>query len=287
MNKILITGGAGLIGSNLCEYLLNQSNNNEIICVDNFNTGTLNNIKHLQDNINFRCYEYDITRPLPDIKINQIYNLASPTGAGHFKLRPIETIKANVNGTINVLNIAKKLNIPIVHTSTVRTLENNTTYNDNACYAESKRCSETICYEYQKQGVNVKVVRLFNVYGENMRIDDSRVIPTFIRNAIKNETITVLGDGNQKDSFCYVDDIVIGLTKLMNIELKQPINMGSNEFISIKDLAELIIKITNSKSLIEYKQSDDIKDRLNINIDNNLIDWKPMINLEDGIKKII
>jgi UDP-glucuronate decarboxylase len=282
--KILVTGGAGLIGSYLCEKLL--ENNHRVLCVDNFKTGSLENLETCMTFQKFSLLDFDIVDWAYSGLVDQIYNLASPTAPGHFKEYPIGTIKANVTGTINVLEFAKHQNIPVVHVSTMRVLENTNTFDSNACYVEGKRVAETICYEYKKNyNMNIKVCRLFNIYGERMRLDDSRVLPQFIIKALKNEPLKVLNNGLQKDSFCYVNDIIVGLIKLMDVELEYPITLGSREMVSIRDLAELIINVTNSKSEIKFIKDypDKIFDRSNIII-NNLRDWEPETKLETGIK---
>ena len=280
--KVLVTGGAGLIGSNLCKLLLEQGN--EVICIDNFKPGVVQNIEGCLSNTNFKLLEYDISNCIPKVEVDLIYNLASPTAPGHFKESPIATIKANVMGTMNILELALIRKIPVVHISSIRTLEPSNTFTSSACYIESKRCSETICFEYLNNGVNVNVVRLFNVYGEGMRLDDSRVIPNFILKALKNETLDIFG-GSQVDSFCYVTDIVLALIEISKMNLNTPINIGSGKFISINDLAKLIINITKSSSklnIIENTEYANSFSRSTISI-NNLPYWKEKVTLEDGI----
>jgi len=282
--RILVTGGAGLIGSNLCKSLLLDEHH--VFCVDNFTSGTFNNIESYIDNDRFTLLNLNTVDKIPDFKIDQIYNLASPTAPGHFKADPISTITSNIIGTINLLKEAHIQNIKVVHVSSIRTMERNDTFNDNACYIESKRCSETICYEYRKLGVDVKVARLFNVYGSNMVSDDSRVIPHFIRTALNGNDITIFGDGSQMDSFCYVDDIVEGLKTLMNLDISV-VNLGSKEFISIFDLANLIIKITNSRSkVVMIKNTEKCNTREKITI-NHIDGWEPSISLSTGLNKYI
>jgi UDP-glucuronate decarboxylase len=285
--KILVTGGAGLIGSHLCELLL--ENNHEVVCADNFKTGLWANLSGILNNPNFTTLDFDITTDILNFEIHQVYNLASPTAPGHFRQDPIGTIKANVVGTINVLNFAKRRKIPVVHVSTIRVLENTNTFDSSACYVESKKCSETICYEYKKNyDMDIKVCRLFNIYGERMRLDDSRVLPQFIMKALRNESLPVSNNGLQTDSFCYVKDIVKGLIKLMDEKFEYPITLGSREMISIKDLAELIINITNSNSKLEFIRDcpDKIYVRSTISI-NNLRNWEPEIDLKTGLKYMV
>ena len=285
--NILVTGGAGLIGSHLCELLLN--NDHVVFCADNFKTSSADNIKTCLKNRNFNLLDQDVIYSKFYIQIDQIYNLASPTAPGHFKLDPLGTIRANVLGTINVLELAKQQRVPVVHVSTMRVLENTNTFDSSACYVEGKRCAETICYEYQnKYNLDIKVCRLFNIYGERMRLDDSRVLPQFIMKALRNESLPLSNHGTQKDSFCYVKDIINGLIKLMDVKLDYPITLGSREFISIKDLAASIIDITNSKSQIEFirDSKDKIFDRSNIPI-NNLRNWEPETDLKTGLKYMV
>jgi UDP-glucuronate decarboxylase len=277
--RILVTGGAGLIGSHLCESLVKSGN--EVICLDNFQIGRLENIKHLKNFSNFHVKKFDITNKLK-IDADLIYNLASPTAPGHFMLDPIATFRSNIDGTINVLDLAKSQKIPVIHISSIRALENSNTFNNGACYIESKRGSETICYEYKKEGLDVKVIRLFNVYGEGMRTDDSRVIPQFVIKGLKNETLDVLG-GLQRDSFCYVKDIVKALITISNIDLETPVNIGSKNFVTILQLAKLIISVINSKSNLNIIQSNGYQDRSNIPIDS-INGWEPEVDLEEGIK---
>lgn len=281
--RILVTGGAGLIGSHLCQLLLDEGN--YVVCIDNLKTGSLDNIHKYVNNPNFIMVNADIIDGIPNLKIDQIYNLASPTAPGHFRIDPISTITTNVVGTINILELAKKQNIPVVHVSSIRTLENNNTFDSNACYIESKRCSETICYEYKKMGVDVKVARLFNVYGEGMKYNDSRVIPQFTLKAINDIDLDIFGDGSQIDSFCYVQDIIIGLKKLMGIKVDTAINMGSREFVPIISLAKMIIDITKSKAKINFIKGGELfQNRTKFYIDN-IEGWEPMITLQNGLNK--
>jgi UDP-glucuronate decarboxylase len=276
--KVLVTGGAGLIGSSLCEKLLEE---NEVICVDNFTSGLSENLQKCLTYRNFTLLDLDITKDILYIDVDQIYNLASPSSPNHFKSNSIETISSNTIGTMNVLNLALKQKIPVVHLSTVRVLENCNTFSDNSCYVEGKRCSETICYEYRKIGVDVKVVRLFNVYGKRMRKDDSRVIPQFIRNALLNEPLVIYGTGNQKDCFCYVDDITDILIDTIYKNITVPISIGTDEMITIKELANIIITETKSISSIQYIDVPDC-DRAHFSMDYKI--HSPIIS---GIRKII
>ena len=274
--RILITGGAGFIGSHLCEKLL-QDDNNYVICLDNFYTGSKENIQHLISNPNFELIEHDITQPI-DIKADEIYNLACPASPIHYQYNPIMTMKTSVLGIINVLELAKKYNAKILQASTSEVYGDPTihpqdeTYWGNvnpigirSCYDEGKRCAETLMIDYHRQhNVNIKIVRIFNTFGPNMALNDGRVVSNFIVQALKNEDITIYGEGNQTRSFCYVSDLVQGLIKMMNTssEIIGPINLGNPLERTILNLAELILSKINTKSKIIFKdlpQDDPIK----------------------------
>jgi UDP-glucuronate decarboxylase len=303
--RILVTGGAGFIGSHLCEKLLNQGN--FVICLDNLFTGSKDNIKHLLKNKNFKFVKHDIIEPLR-IKeyIDQIYNLACPASPVHYQFNPIRTVKANTMGMINVLGLAKRCKArilqastseiygdPFVHPQTETYRGNVNTIGPRACYDEGKRCAETLCFDYYRtHKMEIKVVRIFNTYGPRMAFEDGRVVSNFIIQALKNKNITVYGNGKQTRSFCYVDDLVEGLIKMMNSDKKitGPINLGNPNEFTIKDLAEKIILLTNSKSKIVYKDLpiDDPQQRCpGISLAKKLLKWKPTINLERGLKKTI
>lgn len=267
--NILVSGGAGLIGSHLCRKLLSQGH--VVICQDN---GDLINIKDISENPNFILARGGSITPLPD----QIYNLASPTAPSHFKANPIDTIKTNVYVTEDLLKLALNLDIPFLQSSSIRVLESCDTFNDNACYIEGKRIAETLCYEYQKLGADVRIPRMFNVFGPGMKMNDSRVIPTFIRKALNNDIIYVYGNGLQKDSFTYVEDMADALIGIMSASIKRsyscivsPFTIGNSEFISILDLARLIKKEIGSKSPIFYKYGESNFRKFNeSNIDVNV-----------------
>ena len=303
--NILVTGGAGFIGSHLCEFLLN--NGNKIICLDNFFTGSLNNIKHLEDNPNFKVISHDITQPLRKVikeHIDQIYNLACPASPVHYQFDPIETIKANTVGVINVLEFAR-LNgsrvlqastseiygDPLEHPQKETYLGNVNTLSPRSCYDEGKRVAETLFMDYhRKYNLDIRIVRIFNTYGPRMAENDGRVISNFIIQNLKNKDITVFGDGSQTRSFCYVKDLVEALYKMMNQKYMGPINLGNTNETTIIEIAKKIINYTKSSSKIIFKSlpEDDPKQRKpDISLAKEKLNWEPKISFEEGIKKTI
>jgi nucleoside-diphosphate-sugar epimerase len=300
--KILVTGGSGFIGSHLCEYLLKKGN--EIICIDNLSSGKKENIKHLLRSKNFRFIEHDISEPLQlNAHIDQIYHLASRASPLDFKKYAVEIMMANSFGTYNMLNLARKNRAKFLFASSSEVygdpLEHpqKETYWGNvnpigvrSCYDESKRFGEALTMAFHRKfGVDVKIARIFNTYGERMYFD-GRVICTFIKQALKNEPITVFGDGKQTRSFCYVGDMVEGLVKLMNSEYNDVFNLGSPYEIRINDLANLVKKIANSKSKIVFRplpEDDPKKRNPDISKARKKLGWKPKIDLENGLKKTI
>ena len=301
--RILITGGAGFIGSLLCEELLNEGN--EVICVDNLFTGRKRNIIHLLDNPYFEIIRHDITFPLY-VEVDEIYNLACPASPIYYSFDPVQTTKTSVMGAINMLGLAKRLKIKILQASTSEVygdpkvhpqLEsyrgNVNPIGPRACYDEGKRCAETLFFDYKRQhNLKIKVVRIFNTYGPRMRPDDGRVISNFIVQALKGEDITIYGDGSQTRSFCYVDDLVEGIIKMMNSrdEFTGPVNLGNPREFTILELAKKIIILTHSKSKIIYKPlpEDDPKQRQpNIDLAKEELNWEPKILFEEGIKKTV
>lgn len=310
--RIMVTGGAGFLGSHLCRYLLKQKH--EILCVDNLYTGYKENIKDLLYYENFEFYRHDITFPLY-VEVDQIYNLACPASPIQYQKNPVQTLKTCVLGTINMLGIAKRLNIHFLQASTSEIYGDplkhpqNETYWGNvnpigprACYDEGKRCAETICMDYQRQyKTDISIVRIFNTYGPMMGIGDGRVISNFIVQALRNENITVYGSGKQTRSFCYVDDLIRGIVKLMETKnvlhnadydevISYPINLGNPQETTIEELASKVIDLTNSKSKIVYKNlpKDDPTQRLpDIQSANTHLDWFPRVDLEEGLQKTI
>ena len=304
MKNILITGGSGFIGSNLCRKL---ADNNKILCLDNYFSSDISNISDIYNKSNFSFYEKDINDKIEiNEKIDLIYNLACPASPVHYQSNPVKTIQTNVVGSINLLELAKKNNCKILQSSTSEIYGDpeqhpqSESYWGNvnpigirSCYDEGKRCAETLFFEYHRiHDLNIKVVRIFNTYGPGMKMNDGRVVSNFIIQALKNQDITVYGDGSQSRSLCFIDDLVEGLIKMMNSEkqIVGPINLGSNNEITVLDLAQKIINLSNSKSKIIFKKlpSDDPKKRKpDIRQANKELNWKPKIDLEQGLTKTI
>lgn len=302
--NILVTGGAGFIGSHLCKALLKQGHN--VICLDNLFTGAIDNISDLVDNDNFEYINHDIIKPYYRDDIDEIYNLACPASPIHYQYNPIKTIKTCTIGVINILGLAKKNNAKVLQASTSEVygdplehpqkenyLGNVNTIGPRSCYDEGKRCSETLFMDYHREhNLKIKIIRIFNTYGPNMANKDGRVISNFISQAISSSKLTINGDGTQTRSFQYVDDLVDGMIKMMNTNdhFTGPVNLGNPNEISMNKLASLILELSNSKSEIIYKDlpEDDPKRRKpNISIANNKLNWMPLINLEDGLLKTI
>ena len=303
MKTILITGGAGFIGSNLCEKLLND--NNKIICLDNLFTGNIKNIQHLMNHSNFEFINHDIINPLEiNCDIDEIYNLACPASPEKYQIDPINTLKVNFLGVLNLLEVAKNKKAKFLQSSTSEVYgepeitPQNEEYRGNvntvgirSCYDEGKRIAETLITEYHnKHNVDVRIVRIFNTYGPKMDKKDGRVVTNFINQALNNEDITLYGNGEQTRSFCYIDDQIDGLIKLMDSNYILPINIGNPHEITVKELADIILKLTNSKSKIVYKNlpSDDPTNRKpDITKAKNILKWSPKYDLENGIIKTI
>ena len=303
MKKILVTGGAGFLGSHLCERLLNEGN--EVICLDNYFTGNKRNIVHLMSNPYFEVIRHDITSPFY-IEVDEIYNLACPASPIHYQYNPIKTVKTSVMGAINMLGLAKRIHArilqastsevygdPFVHPQPEEYWGNVNPIGLRSCYDEGKRCAETLFFDYHRQNkVRIKVVRIFNTYGPRMHPHDGRVVSNFIMQALKGEDITIYGDGSQTRSFCYCDDLIDGLIRMMNTEesVIGPINLGNPNEFSIKQLAELVIELTGSKSRIIYHPSpdDDPQQRQPV-IDKakEVLHWEPTVPLREGLLKTI
>ncbi|HIJ59533.1 MAG TPA: SDR family oxidoreductase [Nitrospirae bacterium] len=301
--RILVTGGAGFLGSHLCERLLKDGN--EVICVDNFYTGDKSNIVHLLNNPFFEVLRHDICFPLY-LEVDEIYNLACPASPIHYQFDPVQTTKTSVHGSINMLGLAKRLKIKILQASTSEIYGDpvehpqKETYWGNvnpigprACYDEGKRCAETLFFDYHRQHkLTIKVARIFNTYGPRMHPNDGRVVSNFIIQALKGEEISVYGDGLQTRSFCYVDDMIDGFIKLMNSsdDFTGPVNLGNPKEFSILELAKLCIKMTNSKSKISYHPlpiNDPRQRRPDITLAKEKLDWYPKIDLKKGLIKTI
>ena len=301
--RILVTGGSGFLGSHLCLRLLNLGH--DILCVDNFFTGTKDNIIELLDNPHFELIRHDITFPLY-LEVDEIYNLACPASPIHYQKDSVQTIKTNVHGTINLLGLAKRTNAKIMQASTSevygdsKVIPQTEDYWGNvnpigvrSCYDEGKRCAETLFFDYHRQhNLRIKVARIFNTYGPKMHPNDGRVISNFIMQALRNEPVTIYGDGSQSRSFCYVDEMIDALIELMNSsdDFTGPVNIGNPIEFTIKELAEKIIDLVNSKSEITYKDlpSDDpIQRQPDISLAKDKLGWIPEIQLEEGLNKTI
>ena len=302
MKRIIITGGAGFLGSHLCERLLNEGNH--IICVDNFFTGSYENIKHLKNNKNFEIIRHDIIAPI-HIECDEIYNFACPASPIHYQRNPVHTFKTSVLGILNMLNLARECNARLLQASTSEVygdpLEHpqKETYwghvnpdGIRSCYDEGKRGAETLMMDYNRQyKTDIKIIRIFNTYGPRMNENDGRVVSNFIIQALKNIPITVYGDGSQTRSFCYRDDLIDGTVKMMNSEnFIGPVNLGNPIEMPVIDFAKIIIKATNSKSEIIFKElpkDDPVKRQPDISLAKEKLNWQPKYNLEDGLKKTI
>ncbi len=301
MNRVLITGGAGFLGSHLADKLINDGH--EVLCVDNFFTGRRDNIKHLFGNDDFELLRHDVTFPLY-LEVDQIYNMACPASPVHYQFDPVQTVKTNVMGAINMLGLAKRVKARILQASTsevygdpaVHPQQESYWGNVNpigirSCYDEGKRCAETLFFDYHRQhSVDIRVVRIFNTYGPRMRSDDGRVVSNFIVQALRGDPITIYGDGSQTRSFCYVTDLVDVMTRFMalpsNTGVVGPINIGNPFEFTMIELAELILKITSSTSKLVFEPlpSDDPKQRQpDIALAKKHLDWTPKVNLEDGL----
>jgi len=301
--RILVTGGAGFLGSHLCERLL--ADGHEVLCVDNYFTGSRHNIIHLMDNPDFELLRHDITWPLY-VEVDQIYNLACPASPVHYQFDPVQTTKTSVLGAINMLGLAKRLRVRILQASTSEVYGdpdvhpqpedyrgNVNTTGPRACYDEGKRCAETLFFDYHRQhGLPIKVARIFNTYGPRMHPNDGRVVSNFIVQALQGRPLTIYGDGSQTRSFCYVDDLIDGFVRFMDTpgEATGPLNLGNPGEFTIRELAEMIIRLTNSGSKIIRKplpQDDPKQRRPDIARAKALLHWEPRVRLEDGLKRTI
>ena len=297
MSKILITGGAGFLGSHLTEKLLNEKN--EVLVIDNYFTGSKQNLSHLLGNPRLELMRHDVTFPLY-VEINKIYNLACPASQVHYQYDPVQTTKTSVHGAINMLGLAKRTRARILQASTSEVHPQPEEYwgkvnpiGIRSCYDEGKRCAETLFFDYYRQHtLEIKVVRIFNTYGPRMNPNDGRVVSNFIVQALQGRDVTIYGDGQQTRSFCYVDDMIDGLIKMMDSEKSfiGPVNIGNPCEFTIIQLAETILKLSKSKSKIIHKPlpSDDPRQRQpNIELAKTKLGWEPKITLEDGLRETI
>ena len=307
--RVLVTGGAGFLGSHLCKRLIDDGK--EVLCLDNYYTGRKDNIFHLIANNNFELIRHDISLPI-NLEVDEIYNLACPASPPHYQHDPIQTTKTSVLGALNMLDLAKKTGAKILQASTSEVYGDPEVHpqkeeywgNVNpigirSCYDEGKRCAETLFFDYYRQyNIPIKIVRIFNTYGPNMHPKDGRVISNFILQALKNEDITIYGDGNQTRSFCYVDDLIDGFVRYMDIDKSDnnfdfpgPINLGNPNEYRIGEIAEIIVKLTNAKSKIIYMplpQDDPKQRRPDINNAKRILNgWEPCVELEEGLTKTI
>ena len=298
----LIAGGAGFIGSHLCERLVNEGH--EVLCVDNFRTGNKDNIRHLLEKNNFELIRHDVWLPLY-VEVDRIYNLACPASPVHYQNDPVSTTKTSVLGAINMLGLAKRrrgrilqastsevYGDPIEHPQTEEHWGHVNPIGPRACYDEGKRCAETLFFDYHRQfKVDIRVVRIFNTYGPRMHPKDGRVVSNFIVQALSGEPITLYGDGEQTRSFCYIDDLVEGMLRMMNQEQETgPVNLGNPVEFSIRELAELVLRLTGSSSRIEFRplpHDDPVQRQPDIRKAKRLLDWEPKVALEDGLKETI
>ena len=300
--RILVTGGAGFLGSHLCERLLNEGH--EVICADNFFTGNKSNVEHLLGHRRFELLRHDITFPLY-LEVDQIYNLACPASPVHYQHDPVQTVKTAVHGSINMLGLAKRTRARIFQASTSEVygdpeispqpesyLGRVNTIGPRSCYDEGKRCAETLFFDYHRQhNVEIRVARIFNCYGPRMHPNDGRVVSNFVVQALQGQDITIYGEGNQTRSFCYVDDMIEAFVRLMNQEQTTgPVNLGNPGEFTIRQLAELVLKLTGSRSKLVFQPlpQDDPKQRKpDITLARSVLNWEPKVQLEQGLTKVI
>jgi UDP-glucuronate decarboxylase len=301
--RVLVTGGAGFLGSHLCDRLVAAGN--DVVCVDNFYTGAKDNIADLRDKPNFELIRHDITFPLY-VEVDEIYNLACPASPVHYQHDPVQTTKTCVHGAINMLGLAKRTGARIFQASTSEVYGDPEVHPQQesywgrvnpigirSCYDEGKRCAETLFFDYHRQyGLDIKVARIFNTYGPRMHPDDGRVVSNFIVQALKGDPITIYGDGSQTRSFCFVDDLIDAFLRLMKTdrEVTGPVNLGNSGEFTIAELAERIVALVGSSSEIVYHplpQDDPLQRRPDLTLADQLLDWRPKVNLEDGLRPVI
>ena len=303
MNRVLVTGGAGFLGSHLCDRLIDDGM--DVLCVDNFFTGSKSNVVHLKDNPRFELLRHDVTFPL-FVEVDKIFNLACPASPVYYQHDPVQTTKTSVHGAINMLGLAKRLRATILQASTSEVYGNPEVHpqtedywghvnpiGPRSCYDEGKRCAETLFFDYHRQhNLDIKVVRIFNTYGPRMQPDDGRVVSNFIVQALRGEDITIYGDGQQSRSFCYVDDLIDGMVRMMNSEagFTGPMNLGNPHELTMLELAEKVLALVGSKSKLVYQPLpiDDPQQRQpNITVAKENLDWSPSVQLEDGLKMTV
>ncbi len=302
MKRILVTGGAGFLGSHLVERLLNEGN--DVLCLDNFFTGSKRNILHLMDNHRFELIRHDITQPIL-LEVDEIYHFACPASPVHYQYNPVKTIKTNVMGTIHMLGLAKRVKARILLASTSEVYGDPQVHPQRedywghvnpigirSCYDEGKRVAETLMMDYHRQNnVDIRIIRIFNTYGPRMAANDGRVVSNFIIQALRGEDITVYGDGSQTRSFCYVDDLIEGAVRMMNQDgFIGPVNLGNPNEFTILELAEKVIQLTGSRSKIVFKplpQDDPTQRRPDISLARQKLNWEPTVQLEEGLKRTI
>lgn len=303
MKKIMITGGAGFLGSHLCDRLIREKH--DVLCVDNYFTGSKQNIAHLLGKANFELLRHDVTFPLY-VEVEQIYNLACPASPVHYQFDPVQTTKTSVHGAINMLGLAKRVKARILQASTSEVYGDPEIHPQTedywgrvnpigirSCYDEGKRCAETLFFDYFRQhGLDIKVVRIFNTYGPRMHPNDGRVVSNFIVQALKGQDITIYGDGSQTRSFCYVDDLIDGMVSMMQTDVgfTGPINMGNPDEFSMLELAENVLRLTKSRSKLSFKtlpQDDPRQRQPDIALARQALSWQPKVKLEDGLRETI
>ena len=301
--KVLVTGGAGFLGSHLCDRLIAE--NHDVLCVDNFFTGSKKNVEHLLHHANYELMRHDVTFPLY-VEIEQIYNLACPASPVHYQHDPVQTTKTSVHGAINMLGLAKRVKARILQASTSEVYGNPEIHPQpesywgrvnpvgiRSCYDEGKRCAETLFFDYWRQHqLEIKVMRIFNTYGPRMHPNDGRVVSNFIVQALRGHDVTIYGNGMQTRSFCYVDDLIEGMILLMasSADFTGPVNIGNPGEFTMLELAELVITLTHSKSRLIFNplpEDDPMQRKPNIELACSMLDWKPKVSLEDGLKETI
>ncbi|MFP4476976.1 MAG: UDP-glucuronic acid decarboxylase family protein [Desulfatibacillaceae bacterium] len=301
-NRVLITGGAGFLGSHLCDHLVRSGA--DVLCLDNFHTGSKKNIEHLLGEKNFELIRHDLVEPIL-LEVDRVYNLACPASPVHYQYNPVKTVKTNVMGTIHMLGLAKRVKARILQASTSEVYGDPTEHpqkeaywghvnpiGPRSCYDEGKRVAETLMMDYHRQnGVDIRIVRIFNTYGPRMALADGRVVSNFVVAALTGRPLKVFGDGSQTRSFCYVSDMIRGLVSMMDAEdFTGPVNLGNPVEFTVRDLAELVIRLTGSRSTVEYEDipvDDPVRRKPDISLANEKLGWSPEVDLEQGLRETI